>query len=332
MEAIAGWRNVPSSAKGAVLAIGNFDGVHRGHQAVLRRAIEIAKKEGKPSGAVVFEPHPREYFRPGEPFFRLTPLPVKLELLAALGLDQTFVIEFGPELSTLSAEAFVIEVLTVGLGAAGAVVGYDFAYGKGRTGTTALLEAIGAERGFKVEIVQPVAQGGTIFSSSTIREYLRNGDVREAAEQLGYWWRVRGKVEPGAGRGRELGFPTINLPLSADLAIGHGIYAARVSHRGLHHDAAGYVGLRPTFAENLPVLEVHLFADIGNLHGEEVEVELVAKLREDSIFSSRETLAAQMATDCEAARIALGMINASDHLTTTPLSSACVGNVLATRS
>jgi len=322
MDVLSGWKDVPSSARGAVLAIGNFDGVHRGHQAVLGRAIDIARKEGKHSGAVVFEPHPREFFAPDEPFFRLTPLPVKLELLAALGLDQTFVIDFGPELSGLSGEAFAVEVVARGLGAAGVVVGYDFTYGKGRTGTTAELSALGARHGFKVEIVQPVAQAGAVFSSSKVREHLRRGEVVEAAEQLGYWWRVRGPVERGAGRGRGLGFPTINLPLAVGQDIGHGIYAVRVLHGGRSYHAAGYVGSRPTFGEDAPVLEAYLLDFAGDLYGEEVEVELIAKLRDDASFANGEALATQMAADCDAAGAVLAKLDTHDPMAKFPLGHA----------
>ena len=322
MDVIGGWKNVPSSARGAVLAIGNFDGVHRGHQAVLSRAIDIAKLQGKRSGAVVFEPHPREFFAPDEPFFRLTPLPVKLELLAALGLDQTFVIDFDTELSGLSAEAFAVEVVGSGLGAAGVVVGYDFSYGRGRTGTPAELQALGARHGFRVEIVQPVAQSGMVFSSSKVREHLRRGEVAEAAEQLGYWWRVRGRVERGAGRGRGLGFPTINLPLAPGQNIGHGIYAVRVLHSGRRYPAAGYVGSRPTFGEGPPVLEAYLLDFAGDLYGEEVEVEFIAKLREDASFADGEALAAQMVADCETAKVVLARIDAHDPMSQFPLGRA----------
>jgi riboflavin kinase/FMN adenylyltransferase len=322
MDVINGWKNVPASAKGAVLAIGNFDGVHRGHQAVLARAIEIAKKQGKRPGAVVFEPHPREFFAPDQPFFRLTPLPVKLELLAAIGLQETFVIDFGAELSGLSAEAFAVEVLARGLGAAGAVVGYDFTYGKGRTGTPQALQALGARHGFAVDIVEPVALSGAIFSSSKVREHLRKGEVGEAAEQLGYWWRFRGKVESGAGRGRGLGFPTINLPLMPGQDIGHGIYAVRVLHDGRRYDAAGYVGARPTFGASVPVLEAYLLDFEGDLYGEEVEVEFIAKLRDDASFASAGDLAAQMVADCDAARAILVEVEANDPMAQFPLGRA----------
>ena len=176
MDIVRFWRDVPAKLKGAVLAIGNFDGVHRGHQQVLREAIAIAKREGRRSGAVVFEPHPREFFAPETPFFRLTPLPLKLELLEALGLDQTFVIAFNRELASLSAEDFATEVVAKGLGASHVVVGHDFSYGKGRTGTTEELAALGRVLGFGVDVVAPVGEGGATFSSSRIRDHLRSGE------------------------------------------------------------------------------------------------------------------------------------------------------------
>jgi riboflavin kinase/FMN adenylyltransferase len=232
MQVVRSWRDVPPGLKGAVLAIGNFDGVHRGHQAVLGEAIDIAKREGRRAGAVIFEPHPREFFAPDKPFFRLTPLPLKLELLAALGLDQTFVIGFDAALAALGPEAFAAEVVANGFGASHVVVGHDFAYGRGRSGTALELAAFGRKLGFGVDVVAPVGTGATTFSSSRIRDYLRQGKVREAADQLGYWWRVRGRVSEGAGRGKGLGFPTLNLPLAPGQEIGHGIYAMRVNHRG----------------------------------------------------------------------------------------------------
>jgi riboflavin kinase/FMN adenylyltransferase len=323
MDVVTGWREVPPQAKGAVLAIGNFDGVHRGHQAVLGRARDLGKASGRRSGAVVFEPHPREFFAPDQPFFRLTPLAIKLELLGALGLDQTFVVEFGPELSGLSAEAFATDVLAKGFGATHAVVGYDFTYGKGRTGSPAKLLADGIELGFGVDIIEPVKGEGVLFSSSQIREYLRNGEVGAAAEQLGYWWRVRGPVERGAGRGKSLGFPTLNLPLAEGQDIGHGIYATRVQHRGRRHHAAGYVGPRPTFSEDQPVLEAFLLDFSGDLYGEEVEVEFIAKIRGDATFESPEALATQMQQDCaEAERVLAALERRHDPMTRYPLGRA----------
>ena len=322
MEIVRLLRDVPEKLKGAALAIGNFDGVHRGHQKVLGEAIAIAKREGRRSGAVVFEPHPREFFASETPFFRLTPLPVKLELLEALGLDQTFVIAFDADLAALSADAFATEVMAKGLGASHAVVGHDFSYGKGRTGTTEELALLGRELGFGVDVVAPVGEGGAIFSSSRIREHLRQGEVRDAAEQLGYWWRVRGQVGAGAGRGKGLGFPTLNLPLAPGQDVRHGIYAMRVDHDAGRHHAAGYVGIRPTFGAGEPVLEAYLLDFAGDLYGKEVDVEFIEFLRPDATFATPEALAAQMREDTERARAVLAKIDKSDPVARFPLARA----------
>jgi riboflavin kinase/FMN adenylyltransferase len=314
MQIVRSWRDVPPDLKGAALAIGNFDGVHRGHQAVLGEAIGLAKREGRRSGAVIFEPHPRQFFAPDQPFFRLTPLALKLELLEALGLDQTFIIDFNRELAALSAEDFAGEVVAKGLGASHVVVGHDFAYGKGRSGTTEQLAGLGKQFGFGVDVVAPVGASGTTFSSSKIREHLRRGEVRQAADQLGYWWRVRGQVSEGAGRGKGLGFPTLNLPLAPGQDIGHGIYAMRVDHAGRRYHAAGYVGARPTFGEGEPVLEAYLLGFAGDLYGSEVEAEFIAFLRPDQTFSSAAALADQMHEDCDRAREALMRIDLDDPM------------------
>ncbi|MGC2408612.1 MAG: bifunctional riboflavin kinase/FAD synthetase [Methyloceanibacter sp.] len=322
MEVVRVCQDVPAPMRGAVLAIGNFDGVHRGHQAVLTRARAVASAQGRRAGAVLFEPHPREFFAPDQPFFRLTPLPMKLELLAALGLDQAFVIPFEPALAGLSAEAFAREVITGGLGAAHLVVGYDFTYGKGRTGSPSELAAAGEKLGFGVEIVAPVAEGGVTFSSSKVREHLRQGEVREAAEQLGYWWRVKGNVERGAGRGKGLGFPTINLPLAEGQDLAHGIYAVHVEHGDRRHQAAGYVGARPTFGAGAPVFEAYLLDFAGDLYGEEVEIEFIAQLRPDQTFANGEALATQMRQDCDQARAVLAAIEKDDPMRHFPLGRA----------
>ena len=319
MEIVRFLRDVPEKLKGAALAIGNFDGVHRGHQKVLGEAIAIAKREGRRSGAVVFEPHPREFFAPETPFFRLTPLPVKLELLEALGLDQTFVIAFDADLAALSADAFATEVIGKGLGASHVVVGHDFSYGKGRTGTTEELAILGRDLGFGVDVVAPVGEGGATFSSSRIREHLRQGEVRDAAEQLGYWWRVRGQVGAGAGRGKGLGFPTLNLPLAPGQDVRHGIYAMRVDHGAGRHHAAGYVGARPTFGAGEPVLEAYLLDFAGDLYDKEVDVEFIEFLRPDATFATPEALAAQMCDDTDRARAVLAKIDKSDPIARFPL-------------
>ncbi|HKQ56177.1 MAG TPA: bifunctional riboflavin kinase/FAD synthetase [Methyloceanibacter sp.] len=322
MEIVRFHRDVPDKLKGAALAIGNFDGVHRGHQKVLGEAIAIAKREGRRSGAVVFEPHPREFFAPQTPFFRLTPLPVKLELLEALGLDRTFVIAFDADLAALSADAFATEIVAKALGASHVVVGHDFSYGKGRTGTTEELTILGRDLGFGVDVVAPVGEDGAIFSSSRIREHLRRGEVSDAAEQLGYWWRVRGQVGAGAGRGKGLGFPTLNLPLAEGQDVRHGIYAMRVDCGAGRHHAAGYVGIRPTFGAGEPVLEAYLLDFAGDLYGKEVDVEFIAFLRPDATFATPETLAAQMREDTDRVRAVLAKIDGADPIARFPLARA----------
>ena len=328
MDVVRSWRDIPPALKGAVLAIGNFDGVHHGHQAVLSAAKRIAVAEGRRAGAVVFEPHPREFFAPGKPFFRLTPLPVKLELLEALGLDQTFVLDFDKALSSLPAETFASDVVGDSFGASHVVVGYDFTYGKGRAGNVEQLARLGKAAGFGLDVVAQVAmEGGVTFSSSTIRDYLRQGEVRAAAEQLGYWWRARGKVGKGAGRGKDLGFPTLNFKLLPGQDVCHGIYAMRVHHAGKRYHAAGYVGPRPTFGPDEPVLEAYILDFEGDLYGEEVEVEFIDFLRPDHAFDSTDALAAQMAQDCAKARAVLQAVDDDD-----PMRRFTLGAALADRA
>jgi riboflavin kinase/FMN adenylyltransferase len=263
---------------------------------------------------VVFEPHPREFFAPDTLFFRLTPLPLKLELLEALGLDQTFVIPFDSSLASLSAEAFAAEVVAKGFGASHVVVGHDFSFGKGRSGNTERLTDFGRELGFGVDVVAPVGSEGEIFSSSRIREHLRAGEPHQAAEQLGYWWRVRGRVEPGAGRGRRLGFPTLNLKLAPGQDVRHGIYAMRIDIGGKRYPAAGYVGARPTFGGGEPVLEAYLLDFTGDLYGKEIEAEFIAFLRPDRTFPTPESLAAQMQADSDEAREILTRLETDDPI------------------
>ena len=328
MDIVRSWRETPPDLKGAVLAIGNFDGVHRGHQAVLGVAKAIAAAEGRKAGAVIFEPHPREFFAPGRPFFRLTPLPVKLELLEALGLDVAFVLPFDKALADLSADAFAADVLGEAFGARHVVVGYDFTYGKGRAGTVAHLAASGETQGYGVDVVEPVRLGGEmVFASSAIRDHLFKGRVCDAAEQLGYWWRARGAVAHGAGRGQGLGFPTVNFKLLPGQDVCHGIYAMRVHHSGGRHDAAGYVGPRPTFGAGEPALEAFLFDFSGDLYDQTIEVEFIDFIRPDETFASAEALAAQMDKDCDTARAVLAGVAADDPMRQFPLGAA-----LATRT
>ena len=302
MLVIQGAAHMPREARGAVIAIGNFDGVHRGHQALLKAAVEEARKRQTKSGAMVFEPHPREHFQPNEPHFHLTPLNEKLRLLRAMGLDLTVVLPFDAALAGLSAEAFIERVLVAGLGVSHVVIGYDFFFGKGRAGTPETMKAAGAEMGFGVTVVAPVAEAGEVFSSSAVRLKLAQGDVRGAAHDLGHWWRVAGPVVGGAKRGTGLGFPTANVPMPKGTALGHGIYAVRAHVGRENHDAAAYLGTRPTFDDGKPVLEVFLFDFDGDLYGQEIGVEFIDFIRPDRRFDGIEALKEQMARDVAKAR------------------------------
>jgi riboflavin kinase / FMN adenylyltransferase len=302
MIVVHGTQDVPAAARGGVLAIGNFDGVHRGHQALIAAAVHEARPHGWPAGAIVFEPHPREFFQPDKPHFRLTPLPRKLALLETLGLDMAVVVRFDAALAGLSAEAFIHRVLVEGLGVRHVVVGYDFRFGKGRVGDPEILRQAGGEHGFGVTVVAQVAQAGEVFSSSAVRAELAQGDVEGAAAMLGHWWRVAGTVVGGAKRGTGLGYPTANLMLPEGTALAHGIYAVRAYCEGRRLDGAAYLGTRPTFDDGEAVLEVFLFDFDGDLYGRAIEVEFIGFVRADAKFASAAALQDQIARDCARAQ------------------------------
>ncbi len=302
MDVFYGYDHVPPDARGASVAIGNFDGVHRGHQALIARACLEAEPLGARTGAVVFEPHPREFFQPARPLFTLTPLPQKLKLLEQYGVDVTFVLPFAHELAQMSAEAFVERVLVEGLGIRHVVIGHDFLFGKSRAGNAQQMAELGKTLGFGVSIVAPVGSGGEVYSSSAVRAELAQGDVEGAAQMLGHRWKVEGIVQGGARRGTGLGYPTANIALGKGAALAHGIYAVHVGFEGNRYQAAAYLGTRPTFDDGSPVLEVFLFDFDGDLYGRPIEVEFVAFLRGDRKFDSLEALKAQMDIDCARAR------------------------------
>lgn len=305
MLVVRGYEHVPAEAKGAALALGNFDGVHRGHQALLAETREIARTNGWPAGVIVFEPHPREFFAPDEPRFRLTTLEEKLAIFEALGLDVAIVLAFDAALAALDAEAFVERVLVKALGVRHVVVGYHFFFGRGRRGGPDTLRVLGERLGFGVTIVEPVAENGEVFSSSAIRVKLAQGDVAAAAHALGRWWRIAGEVVGGAKRGAGLGFPTANIALPRGTALAHGIYAVHAFVGDRRLDGAAYLGTRPMFDDGQPVLEVFLFDFDGDLYGARIEVEFVAFVRGDRKFANVDELKAQMAADCETARAIL---------------------------
>jgi riboflavin kinase / FMN adenylyltransferase len=302
MDVVPGWQDVPGHLKGASLAIGTFDGVHRGHRAVLDAAKAKAAEGGLPMGVMVFEPYPRMFFQPQRPFFRLTGLPRKLEQFAAYGCGFTAVIPFDRALAELTAPEFVRIILAEGFGIKHASVGYNFFFGKGRGGNPGVLAQEGRRHGFGVTVVEAQGNAGELFSSTRVRELIAEGDVAAAAEILGRYWRISGIVESGAGRGKGLGFPTANVRLEEGVTLKHGIYAVRAYIEGQTIRGAAYLGTRPTFDAGLPLLETFLFDFDGNLYGKAIEIEFVGFVREDAKFRSAETLTAQMAVDVAKAK------------------------------
>ncbi|MEM7746896.1 MAG: bifunctional riboflavin kinase/FAD synthetase [Pseudomonadota bacterium] len=323
---------VPGELQGAVIALGNFDGVHRGHQSVLSRGVAIAQEHGASFGVMTFDPHPRVYFKPTTQLFTLSPLDRKLELLAAFGIDFTSVLNFDGELAALTAEDFVDEIICRQWQATHVIVGYNFFFGKGRGGSPQLLQELGAKRGFGVTVIEPASDDGEVFSSSSVRDLLRVGNVREAAEVLGHWWTITGSVERGAGRGTGMGYPTVNVMLEAGQALHHGIYASRVWVDGHRFDGAAYNGRRPTFDNGIAKLEVFLFDFNESLYGHRIDVELIDFIRPDEAFESAEALMAQMDKDCAKARDTLKEINSADPMLNYPIGKAIAASITTARA
>jgi riboflavin kinase / FMN adenylyltransferase len=298
--------NAPdASLRGAVVAIGNFDGVHRGHKAVIAVAHNRAMALGKKAAAMTFEPHPRDFFNPKEKLFRLTDEAAKLRLLAATGLDGAIVLTFDAALARLTAEEFVARILVERFAVSGAVIGFNFHFGLSRAGSPDFLIAEGKKYGFTVDVVPPFEDNGRPVSSGPIRAALAAGQVEEAAEFLGYPWFVSGKVIHGDKRGRELGFPTANLTLDAACGLRHGIYAVRVGVDGRHYDGVASFGRRPMFDSGVVLLEVFLFDFAGDLYGRDIDVAFIAWLRAEEKFASVDDLIRQMQDDTRRAREAL---------------------------
>jgi riboflavin kinase/FMN adenylyltransferase len=291
--------------RGAVVAIGNFDGVHGGHRAVIAVARARADKLGRPAAALTFEPHPRSFFQPDEPLFRLTDERAKLRLLAATGLDGAIVLRFDAALAALSAEDFVARILVERLAVSGVVIGFDFHFGMHRKGSPDFLIAQGAKYGFTVDIVPRFEDEGRPVRSGPIRAALATGEVVEAAELLRYPWFVSGEVLHGDKRGRELGFPTANLRLDPDCGLKHGIYAVRVGIGERRYDGVANFGRRPMFDAGYALLEVFLFDFSGDLYGQTIDVAFIGWIRPELKFDTLEALVEQMKHDSAQARAAL---------------------------
>jgi riboflavin kinase/FMN adenylyltransferase len=299
---------LPKEAQGAVLAIGNFDGVHLGHRVLIEKARTLAKEVRAPLAVMTFEPHPRQFFQPKGAPFRLSLLPMKRRLLKELGVDHVFALEFNEELSLLGGEEFINRILVQNLKARHVVVGEDFAFGHKRSGTTETLKAAAAEGKFRLSLVPPVTSpAGLIYSSSAIRELLQQGKFTEAAGQLGWNWQMESPVVHGDKRGRALGYPTANQNMPEYIRIPYGVYAVKVLIEGetLWRDGAANFGIRPMFARPDPLFETFIFDFTNDIYGKIMRVLPVRHLRPEMSFTGLPALVAQMKDDCIAAKAVL---------------------------
>lgn len=306
MKTFTSWTGLTPNDRGAAVAIGNFDGVHLGHQRVIEIARAAAQANSAPLGILTFEPHPREFFAPDAPPFRLMNAEAKANRLAKLGVQHLFQFPFDAVMASLTPEDFAREVLSDGLGLSHVVIGADFCFGKGRKGSVADLQRFGAEMGFGVTAVELLAGETGAVSSTAIRNALTEGLPRDAAAMLGHWHRIEGAVVHGEKRGRELGFPTANMSIAGLHPPKFGVYAVKVDvltgpHTGTYSGAAS-IGVRPMFGQNLPNCETFLFDFSGDLYDQHLSVALVDFLRPEMAFDGLDPLIVQMTKDCDRAR------------------------------
>ena len=310
MHIVRDYQFVDAAARGASVAIGNFDGVHRGHQAVIDLARQAAP--GAPLGVLTFEPHPRAYFAPQAPSFRLMSPEARASRLEKLGVDVLFELPFNAQMAGLAPRDFAQSILSDSLGVSHAVVGSDFCFGKARAGTATDLEAFGAEMGFGTTIATLISNDSNTVSSTAIRKALSAGHPQEAANMLGHWHRIEGPVIGGEQRGRTLGYPTANMALDGLHLPAFGVYAVLVDvrdgpHQGSYRGVAS-LGVRPMFGENKPNLETFIFDFSGDLYGSVLSVGLVAHLRGEEKFDSLDALITQMDADTAQAKTILSAL------------------------
>ena len=303
MERLDGGSAVPAHLRGGIVALGNFDGFHLGHQAVVGRAIDRARAEGRPALVATFDPHPVRFFQPDAPPFRLTSLEQRQRLFGAAGADAMLVFHFDAALAGLTAERFVAERLIGLIGVAGVVTGEDFTFGKGRGGNATVLAELAGRHGFSAEAVAPVSLDGEPVSSSRIREALQAGDCATATRLLTRPFTIEGEVQHGDKLGRTLGYPTANVALDRYLRPRYGVYAVRGRLAdGRLLDGAANLGIRPSFDPPKELLEPHFFDFAGDLYGQTIEVEFHAWLRPEMKFDSLDALKARIDADCAEAR------------------------------
>lgn len=293
---------LPDALERPVVAIGNFDGVHRGHRLVMDKALALARRLGRPAAVMTFDPHPRAFFQKDVQHFRLTPVAVQASLIRQMGMAGLIVFTFNAPFAGLSASDFIDDVLIDRLNVSGVVVGADFHFGRGREGSPATLAAAGGAKGFEVLLLDQLDEGDAPVSSSRIRTALETGDIAAANHMLGYEYFVRGPVIHGEKRGRDLGYPTANMALAPGCRLRHGVYAVRVRRAGAEYAGVASFGRRPMFDNGAPLLETHVFDFAGDLYGEMLDVAFVDYIRPEAKFDTLEALIAQMDADSALAR------------------------------
>ncbi|HEY9236532.1 MAG TPA: bifunctional riboflavin kinase/FAD synthetase [Phenylobacterium sp.] len=307
MRIVHGWKRLEEADKHAAVALGNFDGVHRGHQRVIAEAARAAMEQKAPLGVISFEPHPRQIFQPGAPAFRIMKPDQRARALAALGVDVFYVLAFDQEMANLTDRQFVEDVLVRGLGVRHVAVGFDISFGKGRTGSPELMTRYGQEFGFTVSVAEALGDGQEKFSSTGVRQALREGRPQDAAAILGRPFAIEGVVERGRQLGRTLGYPTANVALTDYVAPRYGVYATRTRlPDGREIAGVANIGVNPTIPGEITArLEVWLFDFDEDLYGQVIETDLVAFLRPELKFDSLEAMTAQIMEDARQARALL---------------------------
>ena len=315
MRIVRHWQSTPAEARGAVVAVGNFDGVHLGHRAVIEEGRRIARSLGAPLAVLTFEPHPRQVLAAPEEPFRLTPFRVKARHLDALGVEFLYVARFDRVFAAREPASFVADVIAAGIGARHVVVGHDFAFGRGRAGTVALLTEVGGSLGVGVTSIEAAGTGTKIHSASRARHLLSAGEVAALPKVLGRYWEIDGHVVAGDRRGRTIGFPTANLRCAGILHPARGVYALWAQPDGddrRWYPAVANLGLRPTFDKTEDLLEVHIFDYTGDLYGRRLRAAFADRVRPERRFDGIEALKAQIANDCDTARTILARLPAPD--------------------
>ena len=317
MRIVRHWQSTPADARGAVVAIGNFDGVHLGHRAVVEQGRRIARELGAPLAVLTFEPHPRQVLAAPEEPFRLTPFRIKARHLAGLGVEILYVARFDRAFAAREPASFVADVVAAGIGARHVVVGHDFAFGRRRAGTVALLSEIGGSLGVGVTRIEAAGSGSTVYSASRARQLLAAGEVAALPSVLGRYWEIDGHVIAGDRRGRTIGFPTANVRTGGILHPARGVYALWAEPAGGTGDGPWYpavanLGRRPTFDKTEDLLEVHIFDYAGDLYGRRLRAAFADRVRPERRFDGIEALKAQIAADCDTARAILARLPAPD--------------------